>query len=492
MSKAKRSAYYLLLGGMFSKAISFIGSILLARILFPEDYGYILIAMIFTGFVDMLGNMGFENYYLQQKIENEDEEERILFMTFFLRLGLNFLLFSVQFFGSFVYEFYFDEKIVAELIRYFSFGLLITAFTQVNLFILRKKLTYKPEVYGNTGRDVIGTGVKVLFASLGFGALSFAYGSLFGNFVRMLIIFQYNRYFPKRLSWDSALFKKIYFFGKHSVFTGIGMYATRQVDKIILTSFFPHAISGIYYFADAQSKTILSYLIHPQASLIMSYSAKYKHNTEHLYQKLSQLGYMITAVLAPIIIFLIFFANPIFDFVFGNKWNESVVLFQIFTFYYFITEITFPFSGILIAFGLPQIASKLVLYRFAILSVSLLCTTYFTRDIIHYLIVFTGISFIFTWIKAFISLKLLHKSIIDYLQHIYKGFVLFIIYVLILIFVSFIYEKTLDQMILSTSLFILISALMHFIVYNHELLNVCKLILNNNNKFIKYMEKRQR
>ena len=68
MAGVRKSAKYIFIGNFFSKAITFIGSIFLARILFPEDYGYLLMAMIVTAFAQMLGNMGFENFYLQDSL----------------------------------------------------------------------------------------------------------------------------------------------------------------------------------------------------------------------------------------------------------------------------------------------------------------------------------------------------------------------------------------------------------------------------------------
>jgi len=490
MSSTKTSAHFLLIGGLLTKLISFIGSILLARYLFPEDYAYIMVAMIFSGLVQMLGNMGFENYYLQKEIVDDTEEEDTLFVTFIMRIGVNTLLFFLQFIGAYVYASIWGESVVTELVKYFSFALLITAITQINLYVLRKKLNYKPEVYANTGRDLMTTLAQVLFAINGFGALSFVFGSLIGNMIRTLVILYYQRYFPIKYNWNQEVAKNVYFFGKHSLLAGIGTYATQQVDKIILTSFFPSAIVGFYYFASSQSRTIFSYLIHPQGSLIISYSAKYKNDKIRLYRILSQIGYLITSLLAPVIVYLVFFAEPIFVLVFGEKWIPAVPLFQIFLLYYFTTEITFPLSGILMAFGLPQIASKLVLYRFFFLSVGLLLGSYLSDNIVVYLLIFTGISFIFTWIKAYISLKQLEKTIFNYVHQIYKGFVLLCIYIVVLIISMYISDNIQVQMSISAVLFVLVSFVMHLSIYKKELLDTVKLIFNNEHKLVRLLERK--
>ena len=107
-----------------------------------------------------------------------------------------------------------------------------------------------------------------------------------------------------------------------------------------------------------------------------------------------------------------------------------------FSLYYLVTEITFPFSGILTAYGLPQIASRLVIIRFVFIAVSLAITVYFTSNIYLYLIVYIGISFIFSWLKTYISISKMDRSLWDYIFKL-KNFVTFgIIYVLIMILVT--------------------------------------------------------
>lgn len=481
MSSILTSSKYLFIGNLGSKAVSLIGTILLARILFPEDYGLILIATIITSFVQMLGNMGFENYYLQDKSDKQSEE-KILFLTFVLRLGLNSFLFILQFGGTFLYSYFVEENAVVELVRFSSFGLLIDATVQINLFILRKKINYKPEVIANFSRDIIGTVTKIFFAHLGFGALSFVLGGLIGKVFRAIVLLKFQHYFPKIWSWDKDLFHKIYFFGKHSLLAGVGTFASQQIDKIILTSFFSPATVGLYHFAESQSKMIFSILIYPQGSLITSFCAKYKFQQMILFEKLSSIGYLITIVLAPILIFLYFFADSIFGLLFGDKWNDSILIFKCFLVYYFLTEVTFPFSTILTSFGMPQIASKLVLIRLVILSVSLLVSVNVTDNIFYYFFVFAFISFIFSWVKLSICLKLLNKTLYDYLIYLKPSLIFILFYVSVGFLVANLDINSPLKFLICFILYFFSSVVLHILVFKVETLRTIKLFLSENQK----------
>jgi|GEM_PF-1065187 len=482
---ARKSAKYLFSGALFSKAVSFIGSIFLARLLFPEDFGYLLIASIVTGFIQVLGDVGFETFYLQEKIDSKEDEETVLNIIYKLRLLVNGMLFLLQIGVSYLAEAYYKEPIVGEMIRIFALSIPIMAFAQVNLYILRKKLDYKPEVYANVARDITGTLLKVLFAFWGFGALSFAVGAVAGNIVRLITIRHYQAFKAQWHKWDEIYFRRIVFFGKHSFLAGIGMYLTNQVDKILLSSFFPPYTVGNYYFASTQAQTVFTYILAPQTSLIMSYSANYKDNKVHLFRVLSVIGYALSIILLPVVIFICGYAHEIFLWVFGDKWSDSVYLFQIMLVYFFLTEMTFPFSGLITAYGRPEIASKLVFTRFFVLLLALGMVLAFEKNIYLYIYVFIGVGFFFSWIKAYIGIRyLMSISFSSYLVKLKPLIPLSLIY-LAIIWISDYSFSGQWRLVASFIAITVMSFFLHLIWYRKALIEAIHIIFGKNHTISK-------
>lgn len=411
----RKSARYILGGSLLSKILSFVGSIILARILFPEDYAYILIANIFTGFVGVLGNVGFEHYYLQARFGNEDEEDTTLRITSFLRLGLNTILFIFQFVVSYIVEVFYQEEVVGQLLRIFSFGYLITGIGVTSQFILRKDLNFKPESIANFFRDFVDVFVKVGCAYAGLGALSFAIASVISNIVRVAIILKAKFYFPFRFKWNRIVFDKIFYFGKHSFVGGIGMYLVKQADKVLLSKFFPKEAIGFYQFSFSKAELMYGFLVHPFDGLLQSICANYKEKTDYLYSVLVKIAFSLSTLLLPITIFLFFFASEIFLYVFGEKWMDAVPLFQLFIVYNYLVVFVYPVGAILIAFGYPEINARLIWMRAIFLCLFLFIVAINEMSIFLYAVVFLSISFVFSWIKAYVNLSKLGFTLRDYL-----------------------------------------------------------------------------
>lgn len=493
MPGARKSAKYIFLGNLFSKLITFIGSIVLARILFPEDYGYLLMAMIVTGFAQTLANMGFENYYLQEVIKDKEQEKSILNVTFKIRIALNITMFFIQFFGSYFVADYYQQPVVGELLRLFAFNYLITGSTVVNLFILRKKLNYKPETIANVSRDIIGTIVKVILAIMGFGVLSFAYGALVGNFIRSIIIVFSQRFSFDLNVWDSDEFKKILYFGKHSLVGGMGNYFSTYIDKVLITKYFSASESGYYYFANAQSTTLYNYTVYPQSSLFLSYIAKYKTQPHHLLNVLSKLSYMIGIFSLPIMLFLLFYAEPIFQLMFGEKWNGSIVLFQIFLVYNYLKVLVFPLAGILTGFGYPQIVSKLSIIRLVVLGLSLTIMLHFTSNIYYYTLTYVFIVLLFDWVKGALGLKVMNYTLLRYLRKMQfvSIFLIAVLEITILFVINSLIknENIFFQILFAVFILSMSTTLITYFFQKRQLLSGLELFVSSNHRIMRILRK---
>jgi O-antigen/teichoic acid export membrane protein len=305
-----------------------------------------------------------------------------------------------------------------------------------------------------------------------------------GNIARTLVILRFQSFLPEFSIKDKQIFEKIFFFGKHSFIGGIATYLTNQIDKILLSSFFPASIVGYYYFAESQSKTVFTYFLSPQSSLILSYSAKYKDNPQYLFNVLKNIGYLIGIFTLPVVVYLSFYSNEVFHIVFGQKWDQSIDIFKCFLIYYFITELTFPFSSLLTAFGLPNIAAKLVSIRFVVLTIALSTTIIMTNNVSYYLYVFIFISFIFSWIKLYIGLNVMGQNSYEYIHFLKNLIPITFIYIGVLFFLDNLLIDSSYKIIFGLVFIIILSIVIHIIFLKKQFRTALSFVLSPSNKFL--------
>ena len=413
----RKSAKYIFIGNIISRTITVVGSIFLARILFPEDYGYLLMAAIFSSFIQLFGNMGFEYYYLQSKPKSEEEERKILNITYKLRVFTNGGLFLFQIVISYLAQWYYDAQIVGEMLRIYAISIPIAALTQVDIFILRKKLDYRPETIANISKDIFDVSFKILFALMGLGALSFAYASVIASIVKLLVMRRFVRFKPNLFEKDREIYNRIFFFGKHFMIAGISGFASRYIDKFILTTTYSPELIGGYSFSYNQSDNIKAKTTRPFGSLIISYIAKHKGNKNRILEKISFMTFFEIAFLAPVYIFLIANINEIIRILFTEKWLFTAPLFQIFLLAELIKLPNALSINLLTGLGHPEILSKISIFNVLAMTLFLVLIVWLSNNIYFYAIVFSTIGTINAYIKSLYGLKKLGYTYIEFAKH---------------------------------------------------------------------------
>ena len=121
--------------------VTFIVSIVLARLLSPDDYGLIGIITIFTAVCTALVNGGFTTALIRKKDANDDDYNTV----FIVNLGVSLLLYSIIYLCSpFVADFFHREELVA-LTQVSSLGMIIGALGLVQQTRLTKRIDFKTQ-----------------------------------------------------------------------------------------------------------------------------------------------------------------------------------------------------------------------------------------------------------------------------------------------------------------------------------------------------------
>ena len=108
-------------------AVTFLVSIVLARLLTPDDYGLIGIVTIFTLVSQALINAGFTSALIRKKDATDDDYNTV----FIVNLGMSILLYAIIFFASPSIADFFNRQELISLVRVTSLGMIIGALALV-------------------------------------------------------------------------------------------------------------------------------------------------------------------------------------------------------------------------------------------------------------------------------------------------------------------------------------------------------------------------
>jgi len=416
-SKVIKAGKIVLIGSFISRGISALSSIVLARLLYADDYGALVLSAIIAGLITQIGSMGYEIYYLQFK-GTEEEKQKVLGQVFNLRLVTNSLLFLIQSTVGLCIILLTKYKMSGGIILLLSFSLLFEGINAPNDTILKSKMDFRKVTIGNIIKELVSTFGKIGGAVLGIGGYCFGVGPILGSLARMGYLLKVQKYKHDYFNWDRSVAKGAFDFGKHNLLGSAGMYLVQQTDRILLNIFFSRNIVGQYGFAWSNAAAPFRYLVMPQQQLILTYITTFRAGNPMLFEKLLIIQRLIAVILFPLLAFNIYYTEDVVRILFSERWLNVVPMVRILLLYYSALSIIFPYNSLLTGLGFPQINARLVLIKaFTLIPLLILVAVLFKGQIIPYLVVFCIISISFDLIKSFIGIRKIGVDIVYALKH---------------------------------------------------------------------------
>lgn len=156
-----------------AQGVSFVVSVVLARILMPEDYGVIAIVQIFITFANAITTTGLDAAVIQKKDITEEDYAS----AFILNMLLGIILYGVIYFTApFIAAAYHTETITSVL-RVLGIRIPISAFNAMQRAYVSRHLQFKKFFFSTLGGTIASAFVGIIMAMLGYGcwALVFQY-----------------------------------------------------------------------------------------------------------------------------------------------------------------------------------------------------------------------------------------------------------------------------------------------------------------------------
>jgi O-antigen/teichoic acid export membrane protein len=351
--KVREGSIWLFGSYALSKLARLVMMLIIAKVLYPRDYGIIsLVAAMFT-LVQIINEFGFDSALIQRN----NPGERFLSTAFTANIFFGFVLAIGIFLVAPWIAYFYREPEMAIMLRVAGLALIADAIFYVPDGLLRKELRFKsrvlPEVAGTFGAVV--TTLGLLFS--GAGVLSYAVGLVVESVTRCVLTIRQISWRPKlHISWLHL--REIISYAKYVLGEGLGKYIANNMDYFIVGRVLGAGPLGFYTLAFnlanypiANFTTILSHIAFPTFASLQA-DPDY---ARRVYLKLVRI---ITALVVPALVMLALLAAPLVGLL-GDKWQPSVFPLQLLVVAGISKAIAIPSADILRGFGSASIPSRI-------------------------------------------------------------------------------------------------------------------------------------
>lgn len=148
-----------------AQGVTFIVSIVLARILSPDEFGVISLVTVFTAILQVFVDSGLGNALIQKETADDVDFSTVFYFNFILCMILYVLLFI---FAPLLAGFY-DDASLTGIIRVLGLTLIISGVKNIQQAYVSRHLLFKKFFYATLGGTVIAAFVGIVLAFQGYG-----------------------------------------------------------------------------------------------------------------------------------------------------------------------------------------------------------------------------------------------------------------------------------------------------------------------------------
>lgn len=310
-----------------NQGMSFLFSVILARMLDPSDFGIIAMITIFFAVAQSFVDSGFSNALVRKT----DRREEDLSTCFYFNIGVGIMAYIVLFLIAPLVASFYNQPILSPIIRITGLGVVLNSLCVVQQALFTIKIDFKSQAKVTLSATIISGIVGVVLAYQGYGVWALVWQGVVLSLVRMGLLWLMSKWRPKAgFSKDS--FHYLFGYGSKLLASGLLDTIYNNIYPIVIGKFYSPAQLGNYSralsFAQLPSSNITSILqrvTFPVLSTIQDDIPRLQAN----YRRLLKLS---AFIIFPLMTGLAAVAFPMIRLILTPKWEGCSLYLQIICF----------------------------------------------------------------------------------------------------------------------------------------------------------------
>lgn len=394
-----------------TQAVSFIVSIILARLIDPEYYGKIALITVFTAILQVFVDSGLGNALIQKKdIDNLD------FSTvFFTNILFCLVLYAILFFlAPLIAKFYSDNQFTI-LVRVLGLTLIISGVKNVLQAYVAKNMIFKKFFFATLFGTVVSAVVGICLAYKGLGVWALIAQQLINLFIDTVVLWIIVPWKPV-FQFSFERLKKLFSFGWKILLVDLLTVGTLKLRQLVIGKKYTSVDLAYYNKAEVLPQVIVSNIDSSLSNVLFVSMSSVQDDIQTIKKMAKKTLKTSFYIMAPLMIGLAITAPEVIKLLLTDKWIFCVPYVRIFCIYYLFTPILTVNLNAIISIGKSALFLKIEFYKKITTLIILLLTMWFGVKVMAYCLLIE--SLIQQIIGAFPNKKLISYSYVEQIKDI--------------------------------------------------------------------------
>lgn len=306
------------------QVMSWIITVVVARVLSPADYGLYGMALLYIGLVEFLNEMGLGRAIINKKdLSNEQ-----LYSLFWFTNGVGLFFLGVTYLIAPLIAMFFNQPLLTHLLWFIGLIHVISSMQQIPWNLLTRDIDFKRRSISEATSNFLSGMLTIVLAFKGWGVWSLAWGFLTRNVLTMIMVFFQTGWRPKCV-FDWGAVKPLLGFSVNVMGGQLLWYANGHSPLLVIGKILGDHALGYYTLAVRLTTDLSDRVMAVVNQVSFPVYSKMQDQGDRLKLSLLASLELVCACIFPFLGGLILVADDIIPLLLGPNWVPMIVPFKI-------------------------------------------------------------------------------------------------------------------------------------------------------------------
>jgi O-antigen repeat unit transporter len=308
-----------------AQLVSFVVSIVLARILAPEDYGTIALVTVFTAILQVFVDSGLGTALIQKK----DADDLDFSSVFYFNFSMCLVLYAVMFIVAPYIAIFYEDMTLTSVIRVLSLTIVISGVKGIQQAYVSRNMLFKRFFFSTIGGTIFSAFLGIGLAFSGCGVWALVAQQLSNTMIDTLILWITVKWKPKKeFSWKRL--RTLFSYGWKLLVSSLLDTVYNNLRNLIIGKMYSSADLAYYNQGDKFPKIIVTNINTSIDSVLLPTMSNEQDDRNRIKSMTRRAIKTSIYVMAPLMMGLAFCAESIVELVLTDKWLPCVPFLRLF------------------------------------------------------------------------------------------------------------------------------------------------------------------
>ncbi len=301
-----------------AQGVSFLVSVVLARLLLPEDYGLISMVLIFITIADVFVTSGFSTALIQKRNATNKDFSTIFYCGFAVSLVVYLILFLT---APLIAKFYRQPQL-ALILRVFALRIPISAYNSVQSAYVSRHMIFRKFFFATLIGTILSGVVGIVMALSGCGVWALVCQYLTNTIVDTIVLrFTIPWHLSREFSWASA--KSMMSYGWKVLAADLSGTFFDQLRGMVIGRMYTTADLAFYNKGNQLPNLITSNISSSVMTVLFPAIANVSDDEERVKQMIRRAVKLMAFIVFPMMVGLMAVAKPLIVVLLTEKWSQT-------------------------------------------------------------------------------------------------------------------------------------------------------------------------